>query len=60
MSRKETMLKAVQTVRDHGYTPFGIAQEMGVSSMDLDSWLEEFDETYYELVGEEKTNEQQN
>jgi len=60
MSRKETILKAVIAVRDHGYTPFGVAQELGVAPMDLDDWLDEFDEIYYELVIEEKTNEKQN
>jgi len=57
MSRKETILKAVLAVRDYGYTPIGVAQEMGVSFMDLNNWLEEFYEMYDELVGEEKTNE---
>lgn len=47
------MLNAVRAVHDHGYTPIGIANEIGVAPMDLNEWLERFDELYHDVYNED-------
>lgn len=50
--KKSVMLIAVEAVHDYGYTAIGVANELGVAPMDLDDWLEEFDELYYNTYNE--------
>lgn len=47
------ILNAVRAVHDHGYTPIGIANEIGVAPMDLNEWLERFDELYHDIYNED-------
>lgn len=47
------MLNAVKAVHDLGYTPIGIANEIGVAPMDLNEWLEKFDDVYHFLYDED-------
>lgn len=50
---KTSMMAAIKAVHDHGYTPTGVANELGVASMDLDQWLEDFDELYQETYNKD-------
>ena len=50
--KKSVMLIAVEAVHDYGYTPTGVANELGVAPMDLDEWLEEFNALYFETYNE--------
>lgn len=50
--KKSVMLIAVEAVHNYGYTPIGVANELGVAPLDLEDWLEEFNELYYEIYDE--------
>lgn len=52
-NKESIMLTAVTAVHDYGYTPTGVANELGIAAMDLDKWLEDFDEVYYEIYNED-------
>ena len=51
--KDKVMLRTVKAVHDLGYTPIGIANEIGVAPMDLDEWLEEFDNLYHIIYNED-------
>lgn len=50
--KKSVMLIAIEAVHDYGYTAIGVANELGVAPMDLENWLEEFSELYYDTYNE--------
>lgn len=57
---KILMMGAIKAVHDHGYTPIGVANELGVTPMDLDQWLEDFDELYQEAYNEDYQSGREN
>lgn len=52
-NKDEVMLHAIKSVHDYGYTPLGIAHEIGVAPMDLSEWLERFDDLYHDIYNED-------
>jgi hypothetical protein len=49
----EMMLAIMANVHEGNATAMGVANELGVAPLDLEEWLEEFDEIYYEIYPEE-------